>query len=167
MLKCLEITFLCFQYRWNSTGLSLKPELKTSSPSCAAIPARNEYLASPRCMLIIGPTSAGTSGLRSVSSVGLDPCDALLLWLNTLTPAAVDVVAPTIAPVASSSRGALPAPSLSSFASPVPEPPDLLTWPGAAAASCPSSARSVSVCERKLLSSPPRLISASQLSEVR
>ena len=113
MLNFLEFSFLFFQHIGGTTRDCLgKSELKTPSSSCAAIPTRKKYLALPRCMVIIGPMPAGTSGLRSVSSAGLDPSDALGLWLDIFPPAAVSGVAPTLVSAAPSSRGALPAPPL-------------------------------------------------------
>ena len=122
--------------------------------------------------LVTGPTPAETSGLRPISPAGLDSSDALLLWLDNFPHSAVAVVATTLVPAAPSSRGVLPAPPLSSFTSPLeplislPVGLRLLTWPGAAVASCPSSAQSMPFCERVQLSSLPRLILAPQFSEV-
>ena len=53
-------------------------------PSCLAIPARCDSLASPLYMLTVGPTPAGTSGLLPMSSAGLVGSNAaLLLWTGT------------------------------------------------------------------------------------
>ena len=146
--SCLKFWNYPFSTGGTTRDCLWKPEFK---PPSLSLPARNESPASPRCVFLVVPMPAGTSGFRPVSSAGLDPSDALLLlWLDNFPLSAISIVAllmyqqPVLRAVPFRRRGChrlcLPCWNRLTYLA---VGFRLLTWPGAAAASCPPSARSV------------------------